>query len=168
MELFLIEIDKNERGWSGHLRIGLTQIDPNDRFDIPLYALPDLANISPKKSWIFAVTAMHNRSGETNEATVPKLPDEGGDAGSSEGCTSTASSLAGDGDYLYTYQVVPAPTTVQPFHIQTCLFIIYFSSFSFMLNHFILFTDAPHPTHPTGLHIKETPPKPAKTKKFFL
>lgn len=74
MELFLIEIGKNERGWSGHLRIGLTQIDPNDQFKIPLYALPDLANISPKKSWIFAVTAMHNRSSDSGGAGSNPLP----------------------------------------------------------------------------------------------
>ena len=111
MELFLIEIDKNERGWSGHLRIGLTQIDPNDQFDIPLYALPDLANISPKKSWIFAVTAMHNRSGLSNAARVETQaqlsPSESGDGLAQENASSKiTSSMVGDGDYLYTYQVL--------------------------------------------------------------
>lgn len=40
-ELFLIEIGNKEVGWSGHLRIGLTQINPvHIKGNLPQYALP--------------------------------------------------------------------------------------------------------------------------------
>lgn len=59
-EIFLIEIEKDERGWSGHLRIGLTQLDPMmfDPRSLPRFAMPNL--IDAGNSWIFAINESKN------------------------------------------------------------------------------------------------------------
>lgn len=59
-ELFLIEIDEYERGWSGHARIGFTQIDPVDldRVGIPAYSLPDLVRLG--HSWLYPIPDERN------------------------------------------------------------------------------------------------------------
>ena len=100
MELFLVEIEKTERGWSGHLRIGLTQHCPDDHMQLPQYALPDLANMLPNRSWIFAVTKSHNRYYDA--LTAGDSPDN--TSGNVVAPARPYWSVLGDSDYVYTYQ----------------------------------------------------------------
>lgn len=96
-EIFLLEIENNERGWSGHLRLGLTQLDPNTYFPLPQYAMPDLTNMG--QSWIYAVTKSHNKVfiNDDRQPQHPTLPtDRLADS------PAALSSLLGSGDHIHT------------------------------------------------------------------
>ncbi|NXE57275.1 NEUL2 protein, partial [Casuarius casuarius] len=65
-QIFLVEIEEKERGWCGHLRVGLTAHDPQSLEVVPEYSLPDLVNLGD--TWVFAITRNHNRVAPDGEA----------------------------------------------------------------------------------------------------
>ncbi|NXG67018.1 NEUL2 protein, partial [Hemiprocne comata] len=68
-QVFLVEIEEKEGGWCGHLRVGLTALDPQRLEVVPEYSLPDLVNLGD--TWVFAITRSHNRVAVEGEAVAP-------------------------------------------------------------------------------------------------
>ncbi len=66
-QLFLVEIEGCESGWSGNLRLGVTQADPHLRSPLPDATVPRLA-LSPGASWVYSVDGCnglrHTRNSE--------------------------------------------------------------------------------------------------------
>lgn len=54
-EVFMLEIESNEAGWSGYMKLGLTQMDPSARLPLPAFSKPHLVDSVPCRSWIFPV-----------------------------------------------------------------------------------------------------------------
>ncbi|XP_036608263.1 neuralized-like protein 2 [Trichosurus vulpecula] len=72
-QVFLVEIEEKELGWCGHLRLGLTALDPGSLAPVPEYSLPDLVSLG--RSWVFAITRHHNRvATEGQEEEPPGRP----------------------------------------------------------------------------------------------
>lgn len=73
-QIFLIEITDSQDGWSGHLRLGVTQCNPFYMTTIPEMVIPDMTatpkvtddqreecNNSENRTWAVAITKFHNR-----------------------------------------------------------------------------------------------------------
>ncbi|XP_007451698.1 PREDICTED: neuralized-like protein 2 isoform X1 [Lipotes vexillifer] len=75
-QVFLVEIEEKELGWCGHLRLGLTALDPSSLAAVPEFSLPDLVSLG--HTWVFAITRHHNRVPREGrpeaEALAPSCP----------------------------------------------------------------------------------------------
>ena len=91
-EVFLLEIAANEAGWSGYLKLGLTQIDPSERFPLPAFSKPHLVSAHPDKMWIFQV----QNSMDSDEMQQYRLRSFSNTDSNSSGCQEAHSSSDSD------------------------------------------------------------------------
>ena len=71
-EVFLLEIQGNEAGWSGYMKLGLTQMDPSKRFPLPAFSKPHLVDSGPARSWIFPVHSNMDSSERSSQQRPPR------------------------------------------------------------------------------------------------
>lgn len=66
-EVFMLEIAGNEAGWSGYMKLGLTQTDPSERVPLPAFSKPHLVDAAPGRAcwWVFPV---HNNMDSTEQS----------------------------------------------------------------------------------------------------
>ncbi|XP_065332598.1 neuralized-like protein 2 [Cloeon dipterum] len=76
-ELFLVEIECNEQGWSGFLRLGLTQLNPETIHPLPQYALPDLTKMG--QTWVYGITKYRNYVYQGEDAHAENRENENDD-----------------------------------------------------------------------------------------
>ncbi|XP_039255983.2 neuralized-like protein 2 [Styela clava] len=86
-QLFLIEISDAQDGWSGHLRIGVTQHDPSELHTVPEMVIPDMTTGGSSteerqitkggQTWATAVTKFHNRISGRHKEIVGEPCDSG-------------------------------------------------------------------------------------------
>lgn len=76
-QIFLIEIADSQDGWSGHLRVGVTQCNPSHMKTMPEMVIPDMTTTpnvddnnlkqSVNRTWAVAITKFHNRIRSQNK-----------------------------------------------------------------------------------------------------
>ena len=85
----MVEIEANETGWSGYMRLGLTQMNPSGRFALPAYSVPHFEEAAPGRSWIFPI---HNSLDNLNSSGNRHRRNSNDLSSSSDNETSSASS----------------------------------------------------------------------------
>ncbi|CAG0917564.1 unnamed protein product [Notodromas monacha] len=68
-EVFLIEVQGSEAGWSGNLRLGVTQSDPHLRAPLPDASLA----MTNGNSWVFPVDGCHVERGRTDGGKLREI-----------------------------------------------------------------------------------------------